>query len=111
MLRLVIAYSLTIFNLKPFADFMPTRKRSIKKPSPHVPAPSNRTSGATLVDPAQKDARFSTPDRAILEELKLGAAARESQFKMKGNKKHHAYLANEAPYPRNYERPVIDQCV
>jgi hypothetical protein len=117
LLRLVIACSLTIFNLKPFADFMPTRKRSIKKPSPRkdsiniVPAPSNRTSGATLVDPAQKDARFSTPDRAILEELKLGAAARESQFKMKGNKKHHAYLANEAPYPRNYERPVIDQCV
>lgn len=63
------------------------------------------------MDPAKKDARFSTADRAILEELKLGAAARKSQFKLKGIKKHHAYLKSEAPYPRNYERPVIDQYV
>lgn len=63
------------------------------------------------MDLTERDARFSTADRAILEELKLGAAARKSQFKMKGNKKHHAYLKSEAPYPRNYERPVIDQCV
>lgn len=95
---------------------MPTRRRSTKKSPPSrkdsvVPIQPSRISGSTLVDPAQKDARFSTPDRAILEELKLGAAARESQFKMKGNKKHHAYPANEAPYPRNYERPVMDQCV
>jgi len=73
--------------------------------------PSSRISGATLVDSAPKGARFSTADRAILEELKLGSAARESQFKTKGTDRHHAYPANEAPYPRNYERPVIDQCV
>jgi hypothetical protein len=107
---------LNAFNPKPFVDFMPTRRRSTKKsPSSRkdgvVPTQPNRISGTTLVDPAQKDARFSTPDRAILEELKLGAAARESQFKTKGNKKHHAYPAKEAPYPRNYERPVMDQCV
>ncbi len=63
------------------------------------------------MEPAKSDARFSTADRAILEELKLGAAARKSQFKMKGNKMHHAYPKSEAPYPRNYERAVIDQCV
>jgi len=63
------------------------------------------------VEPARSDARFSTADRAILEELKLGAAARKSQFKMINNKKHHAYPKSEAPYPRNYERPVIDQYV
>ena len=72
---------------------------------------SNRIPGSTVVGAAQKDVRLSTPDRAILEELKLGVAARESQFKMKGNKKHHAYPANEAPYPCDYERQVMDQCV
>ncbi|KAI9443139.1 hypothetical protein H4582DRAFT_1160245 [Lactarius indigo] len=98
----------------PFADFMPTRRRSANKrkegapPSrPHaVPATST-----TRADLPKKDAQFSTADRAILHELKLGAAARESQFKMKGNKKHHPYPAKEAPYPLNYERPVIDHDV
>jgi hypothetical protein len=30
---------------------------------------------------------------------------------MKSNKRHHVYPANKAPYPRNYERLVVDQCV
>lgn len=104
-----------MFVPQPFSDFIPTRRKSTKKASSArneiTPTQSSRTSSATPVDPAERDARFSTADRAILEELKLGAAARKSQFKMKGNKKHHAYSKCEAPYPRNYERPVIDQCV
>ncbi|KAI9510592.1 hypothetical protein F5148DRAFT_976528 [Russula earlei] len=100
--------------IPPFADFLPTRRRSAKRPpSRKESAPgthSSRTTGTALVD-SGKDARFSTADRAILKELKLGAAARESQFKIKGSKKHHAFPANEAPYPRNYERSVIDHDV
>ena len=102
-------------NSKPFADFMPTRRRSAKKrkegapPSrPHTHAVATPT---TRVDLPKKDSHFSTADRTILQELKLGTAVRESQFKMKASKKHHPYPAKEAPYPLNYERPVIDQFV
>ena len=62
--------------------------------------------------------KFSTPDRTILEELKRGIQARASQFTMKGpraypgfelrGKKHHAYPQEEVPYPRNFEREVLD---
>jgi hypothetical protein len=112
----LIAHRLfTLIKLKPFPDLVPARRKSTKRPSSRketvVSSHLNRTSGAIFVGPAQKDARLSTPDRAILEELKLGAAARESQFKMKGNKKHHAYAASEAPYPCDYERQVMDQYV
>ncbi|KAF8272206.1 hypothetical protein EI94DRAFT_1796342 [Lactarius quietus] len=79
----------------PFADFMPTRRRSAKK----------RKEGAP---PSRPHAVVAT---TTTRELKLGAAARESQFKMKGSKKHHAYPTKEAPYPLNYERPVIDHDV
>ncbi|KAH8989659.1 hypothetical protein EDB86DRAFT_3080919 [Lactarius hatsudake] len=97
----------------PFADFMPTRRRSANKRKEGAPPSRPHAVAATSarVDLPKKDAHFSTADRAILHELKLGAAARESQFKMKGNKKHHPYTAKEAPYPLNYERPVIDHDV
>ena len=62
--------------------------------------------------------KFSTPDRTILEELKRGIEARASQFTMKGpgagpgfelrGKKHHAHPKEEVPYPRNFEREVLD---
>ncbi|KAH9065482.1 hypothetical protein EDB87DRAFT_1555929 [Lactarius vividus] len=97
----------------PFADFMPTRRRSANKRKEGAPPsrPHAVAATSTRVDLPKKDAQFSTADRAILHELKLGAAARESQFKMKGNKKHHPYPAKEAPYPLHYERPVIDHDV
>lgn len=102
-------------RFKPFADFMSTRRRSAKKRKEGAP-PSRPHAVATTTarpdrDLPKRDAHFSTADRAILEELKLGAAARESQFKMKASKKHHPYPAKEAPYPLNFERPVIDQFV
>ena len=64
--------------------------------------------------------KFSTADRTILEELKHNLKARLSQFTMKGvgvhltdgtvsrGKRHHAYGKREAPYPRSYDREVID---
>jgi len=93
---------------------MPTRRRSARKRKEGAPPSRPHADAATSTpraDLPKKDAHFSTADRAILQELKLGAAARESQFKMKGNKKHHPYPAKEAPYPLNYDRPVIDQFV
>ncbi|PPR04105.1 hypothetical protein CVT24_010678 [Panaeolus cyanescens] len=70
--------------------------------------------------PASNTMRFSTADRTILQELKATIQAREAHFVMKGvgapvvgggkskGKKHHCYPVKEAPYPRSYEREVID---
>ncbi|KAG2009833.1 hypothetical protein CC2G_012717 [Coprinopsis cinerea AmutBmut pab1-1] len=64
--------------------------------------------------------KFSTADRTILEELKRNLHARDAQFVMKGvgvhlvdgtispGKKHHPYTTKDVPYPRSYEREVID---
>lgn len=68
--------------------------------------------------------KFSTADRTILEELKRNISARASQFIFKGGpqnnnagwgaqgigagKKHHPFPKDEVPYPRNYERDVLD---
>ncbi|KAI0269749.1 hypothetical protein BC834DRAFT_569124 [Gloeopeniophorella convolvens] len=105
--------------LPPFADFIPMRRKSVKKTAParkdNVPSPQPTSmplpAGPHAASTTRNVAHFSTADRAILKELKLGAAARDSQFKVKGNKKHHAYSTKEAPYPRNYERVVIDHDV
>lgn len=90
---------------------MPTRRRSAKKRKESLRPHAAANTSSTRLDLPKTDTHFSTADRTILHELKLGAAARESQFKMKGSKKHHPYTAKEAPYPLNYERPVIDQFV
>jgi hypothetical protein len=92
-----------------FADFMPTRRRSGKKRKEGVAPSPPHAAVATSTALPKKDADFSTADRAILNELRLGVAARDSQFKMKARKKHNPYPTKEAPYPLNYERPVIDQ--
>lgn len=82
-----------------------------------------KTSSVPKIEPRQSsstDPRFSTPDRKILEELKQNVSAREAQFVKKGRsvsfggngvvagKKHHPYLPDRVPYPRNYERDVLD---
>lgn len=38
------------------------------------------------------------------------AASKSSPFKYINNKRHHAYPANEVPYPRNYEYGPVDRC-
>lgn len=54
------------------------------------------------------EARFSTADRTILNELKFKMQAREAQFKVKNGKRHHPYSPKEVPYPLHYEQSVID---
>jgi len=68
----------------------------------------------------QKGAKFTTADRAILEQLKANLRARDEQFTIKGvghtiygqlkspGKKYHAHPKDEVPYPRSYEREVLD---
>ena len=104
--------STSSFFAQPFVDFLPMRRRSMKRPSrktspviPTDPSPKVRS----LESGQKSDAQFSTSDRAILEELRRNVGAREAQFVVRGGKKHHAYAAREAPYPRNYERLVLDQ--
>jgi hypothetical protein len=68
----------------------------------------------------QQNPHFSTADRTILEELKRNIHARAAQFVQKGvgvhltdgtvslGKRHHPYHRKEVPYPRSYDREVID---
>ncbi|KAF8627448.1 hypothetical protein AX17_006262 [Amanita inopinata Kibby_2008] len=103
---------------------------SIHLPSPSMPRsplPSKflslkKTPSSSKLDtpPNGADPRFSTADRKILEELKRNITAREAQFIKKGKsagfgasgvvpgKKHHPYPRHIVPYPRNYEREVLD---
>lgn len=73
---------------------------------------------------SKADSKFSTADRTILEELRRNISAREAQFVLKSSgsskfgaspfsvgKRHHPYPKEEAPYPRSYERDVLDLCV
>ncbi|TFY83031.1 hypothetical protein EWM64_g987 [Hericium alpestre] len=74
-------------------------------------SPKPGSSSSSCIEESKKNANFSTADRAILEELQRGITARELQFVMKGGKKHHCYSPAIAPYPRNYERVVVDHDV
>ncbi|KAI0826772.1 hypothetical protein BC628DRAFT_1319286 [Trametes gibbosa] len=60
---------------------------------------------------ATNDLPFSTLDRAILEELRQKIRAREGQFVIRSGRKYHAFSADEVPYPRSYDRQVVDMDV
>lgn len=86
--------------------------------NPIPPLPPSTTLKQPLASP-QPNLKFSTADRTILEELKRNIRARAAQFILKGGsttrsagncrgKKHHPYPLEEVPYPRNYERDVLD---
>ncbi|KAJ3540408.1 hypothetical protein NMY22_g4306 [Coprinellus aureogranulatus] len=80
------------------------------------PAPSSSSAKETKT-------QFSTADRTILEELKRNIHARNAQFVLKGvgvhltdgtvslGKRHHPYSRHEVPYPRSYDREVVDMDV
>lgn len=99
-------------------------------PGPHPESAAAAASTPKLKQKAKAKAdqdaandRFSTADRTILEELKASIRAREAQFMLKGvghtvlgggrgsGKKYHVYPKEIVPYPRSYERDVIDLCV
>ena len=69
--------------------------------------PSRRMADASSAN----DAPFSTVDRTILAELRQKLRAREAQFVVRGARKYHAFPAEDVPYPRSYDRHVVDMCV
>ncbi|KAI0923210.1 hypothetical protein AcV7_005787 [Taiwanofungus camphoratus] len=66
--------------------------------------------GSSQTDNESKknNVQFSTVDRTILEELRRKIQARESQFIVRNGKKYHAFPVKEVPYPRSYEKRVVD---
>ncbi|KAI0632418.1 hypothetical protein C8Q77DRAFT_922881 [Trametes polyzona] len=73
---------------------------------------SRYDSSRTIQDEnAQNDLPFSTLDRAILEELRQKIRAREGQFVIRSGRKYHAFSAEDVPYPRSYDRQVVDMDV
>lgn len=108
---------------------------SSTKNSPSVayanPSPALLGSSAGTPKPpdgksAEPRHKFSTADRTILEELRRNITARSEQFVIKGpngiekdsmqwgaqgigtGKRHHPFGKSEVPYPKNYEREVLD---
>ena len=55
--------------------------------------------------------QFSTTDRRILEELRRKMQARDAQFRVVHGTRHHPFSPDEVPYPRSYDRRVVDKCV
>ncbi|TFK52605.1 hypothetical protein OE88DRAFT_1734576 [Heliocybe sulcata] len=109
-------------TLQSFADLRATRKRIIPKRSSVSAAEADAKSRSSTTETKSRSSNaaslsehsmksnnnLSTPDRAILLELKRSIAARDAQFVTRGGKKHHPYSAKVAPYPRSYERQVVD---
>ncbi|OBZ68915.1 Demethylmenaquinone methyltransferase [Grifola frondosa] len=87
------------FPLPTGSEFPLQRKKS-RSSKGSAPSTHNAT--------AKNDAQFSTVDRTILDQLRRKVQAREEQFILRNGKKHHAFSAKEVPYPRSYERHVID---
>ncbi len=57
---------------------------------------------------ATSDVQFSTVDRTILQELRQKIRAREEQFVTRSGRKYHAFAPADVPYPRSYDRQVVD---
>ena len=62
----------------------------------------------TQDESAKSDVPFSTVDRTILEELRQKIRAREEQFVIRSGRKYHAFSPTEVPYPRSYDRQMVD---
>ncbi|KIL63270.1 hypothetical protein M378DRAFT_80013 [Amanita muscaria Koide BX008] len=101
----------------------------LSDPMPRFPLPSKflsikKTPSTSKLDHTRQngggDPKFSTADRKILQELQLTRTVREAQFARKGKGvtfgtngalpgiKHHPYQRRQVPYPRNYEKEVLD---
>ncbi|PCH39988.1 hypothetical protein WOLCODRAFT_162007 [Wolfiporia cocos MD-104 SS10] len=63
---------------------------------------------------AQHDSEHAAAEEADLDqlrELSKKMQARESQFMVKNGKRHHSFPNKHVPYPRSYDREVIDHDV
>ncbi len=108
------------------------------KPESATPFLSDKQRDKQKENENENHLKFSTADRTILEELKRNISARAAQFIVKGGlsgcvkpgfgpnggdgwgaatlgglgimggRKHHPFGKDEVPYPRSYERDVLD---
>ncbi|PIL22811.1 hypothetical protein GSI_15506 [Ganoderma sinense ZZ0214-1] len=60
---------------------------------------------------ATSGVQFSTVDRTILQELRQKIRAREEQFVTRSGRKYHAFAPGDVPYPRSYDRQMVDMDV
>lgn len=99
----------SLFQSPPLQSFKPpsSKSRSSRKSDTATTA-SSSTGGSHR-------GRVSNTDRDALEELKAIIRARDSRFTMKGpgvvGKKHHPFSSKDVPFPRYYDRAVLDQYV
>ncbi|KAH9851526.1 hypothetical protein C2E23DRAFT_732734 [Lenzites betulinus] len=91
------------FQLPRGSEFPLQRKKS-KSSKPD-------TARAMRDESAKNDLPFSTLDRTILAELQQKIRAREGQFVIRNGRKYHTFPAEEVPYPRSYDRQVVDMDV
>ncbi|KAI0771188.1 hypothetical protein BD413DRAFT_476314 [Trametes elegans] len=71
----------------------------------------NGASRVVQEEVAKNAVPFSTLDRAILEELRQKIRAREEQFVIRSGRKYHAFSPEDVPYPRSYDRQMVDMDV
>ncbi|OCH90906.1 hypothetical protein OBBRIDRAFT_834627 [Obba rivulosa] len=57
------------------------------------------------------EVQFSTVDRTILHEMRQKIDAKDDYFIMRRGKRHHKFPPHEVPYPRNYDKQVVDHDV
>lgn len=106
----------------PTSPKSPISPKSSPRPWAHTTQfPGLSLEDTSHVSPPSTDSKFSTADRTILDELRRNIKARAEQFAIKGGngirwgekgagKRHHPFSKDEAPYPRSYERDVLDLC-
>ncbi len=101
---------------------------AITNPASPVHQPSfplhNPPSGTAPSKPrlSDRENKFSTADRTVLEELKRTISTLDAQFVVKGGitnrgvrvcrfnwwRRHHPFNTDQVPYPRCYEKDVLD---
>lgn len=90
---------------------LPSRPESASQPS--VSRSRSRKTAKSVRDVAERGctSQAQSRDRELLDKLKQLRVARDAAFVFKNGKKHHRYSTKEVPFPRNYDRLVLDQYV
>lgn len=82
--------------------------------NPPFPSPSSHLSMKRTRSKLRKLRRNESPDSPVLEkaqptDLKPLALTKESPFALKKGKKYHTFSKSEVPFPRSYDRLVLDK--
>ena len=90
--------------------WVPAAQRGSEFPLQRKKSKSSKFNTSRIMqdESAKSDVPFSTVDRTILEELRQKIRAREEQFVIRSGRKYHAFSPTEVPYPRSYDRQMVD---